>query len=150
MDSGAMYCGVPTTMLAAVSLTSPIDLELFDQAEVEQLHDVALAALRAQHDVGRLDVAMDQADAMGFGQRSTDHRQDPHDSAWRLRAVDRDDALQRRAVEELHRVVEDAVVGSPVVEDGDRVGVGEPRGQLDFALETTQVDLAGRDRPAAA
>ena len=82
------------TVLAPVSLTSPTDLELLDQAEVEQLHDVTLAALRAQHDVGRLDVAMDQADGVGFGQRAADHRQDPHHSAWRLRAVDRDDPLQ--------------------------------------------------------
>ena len=138
-----MYWGVPTTVLAPVSCDFSIDLELFDQAEVEQLHDVTLAPLRAQHDVGRLDVAMDQADGMGFGQRSANHRQDPHHSACRLRAVDRDDPLQGRAVEELHRVVEDAVVGSPVVEDGDGVGVGQTRGQLDFALETTEVDLAG-------
>ena len=127
----------------AVSVDVPIDLELLDQTEVEQLDDVTLAALRAQHDVGGLDVAMDQADGVGLGQRAADHRQDPHHSACRLRAVDRDDPLQGRAVEKLHRVVEDAVVGSSVVEDGDGVGVGEPRGQLDFALEATQVELAG-------
>ena len=139
-----MYWGVPTIDAGAGQLDVSIDLELLDQAEVEQLHDVTLAALRAQHDVGRLDVAMDQADGVGFGQRSADHRQDPHHSACRLRAVDRDDPLQGRAVEQLHRVVEDAVVGSPVVEDGDGVGVGQTRGQLDFALEATQVDLAAR------
>ena len=127
----------------AGQLDFSIDLELFDEAEVEQLDDVTLASLRAQHDVGGLDVAMDQADGVGFGQRAAGHRQDPHHSACRLRAVDRDDPLQGRAVEELHRVVEDAVVGSPVVEDGDGVGVGQARGQLDLALEATKVDLAG-------
>ena len=85
---------------------------------------------------------MDQADGMSLAQRAADHRQDPHHSACWLRAVDGNDPLDGRAVEKLHRVVEDAVVGSPVVEDGDGVGVGETRGQLDFALEPTQVDLA--------
>ena len=105
-----MYCGVPVNVPAPVSLTSRLDRELLDQAEVEQLHHVALAALRAEHDVGRLDVAMDQADGVGLGQRAARHRQDAHHSAGRLRAVDLDDALEGRAVEELHRVVEDAVV----------------------------------------
>jgi hypothetical protein len=37
--------------------------------------------------------------------------------------------LQRGTVQELHRVVEDAVVRSTVVKDGDRVGVRQAGGR---------------------
>jgi hypothetical protein len=99
--------------------------------------------LRAEHDIGGLDVAMDQANGMRFGQRSARHRQDAQHSACGLRPADGDYPLQVRAVEQLHRIVEDAVVGSAVVEDGDGIGVRQARGQLDFPLEATQLKLAG-------
>jgi hypothetical protein len=127
----------------AGELDVSIDLELLHEAEVEQLHDVALAALRAEHDVRRLDVAVDEADRVRFGQRSARHRQDADDARGRLCSADRDDALERRAVEELHRVLEDAVVRSAVVEDRDRVRVREARRQLHLSLEAEEARLAG-------
>ncbi len=80
---------------------------------------------------------------MSLRQRSAGHRQDAHHATRGLRAGGRDDALQVRAVEQLHRVIEDAVVGPPVVEDGDRVGVGQARGELHLALEAMDRLLAG-------
>src|SRR5262252_1827380 len=43
-----------------------LDGELFDEPEIEELHDVILAALLAEHDVGGLDVAVDESDTEGF------------------------------------------------------------------------------------
>jgi hypothetical protein len=74
-------------------------VELFHQPEVEQLHDVMLAALPAEHDVGRLDVPVNEAHRVRLTQRPAQHRQNPHDAAGSLRSVDRHDPLQRRAVE---------------------------------------------------
>ena len=57
-------------------------------------------------------------------------------------AVPIDEALEVEAVEVLHDVVEDAVGRAPVVEDRDRVRVGEAARELHFALEARQVGLA--------
>ena len=59
-------------------------LEILDEAEVEQLDDVVLAAA-AQHDVLRLDVAMDQAALVRFAQRGADLPQDVDHAARRAR-----------------------------------------------------------------
>jgi hypothetical protein len=101
-----------------------------------------LATLRTQHDVGWFDVAMDQADCVSFGECGTRHHEDPDDAALGLRTGNFDDSVEVRAVEELHRVVEDAVVGAPVVENGDRVRVGQARRQLDLAFEACEVAFA--------
>ena len=55
--------------------------------------------------------------------------------------------LQVDAVQELHRVVEDAVRRAPVVEDGDGVRMAELRGELHLALEAGQALLARAVRP---
>ena len=86
---------------------------------------------------------MDQADRVSFGERSAGRSDRIRAHApGGLRSVDSDKPLERRAVEELHRVVEDAVVGAPVVEDGDGVRMGEPCGELHFAGEALQRALA--------
>ena len=110
-------------------------VERLDEAEVEHLHHVGLAAAAVEHDVGRLDVAMDQAQRMGFVQRAADLLQDVNHAALGLRTVALDQRLQVDAVEELHRVVEHAFGRAAVVVDRDGVRVVELAGDLHFALE---------------
>ena len=45
--------------------------ELFDEAEVDDLHDVRRPATFTEHDVAGLDVAMDQIDTVGLGKCSS-------------------------------------------------------------------------------
>ena len=48
--------------------------------------------------------------------------------------------LQGHAGEVLHNVVEDAVVGKPIIEDSHGVVVGERRHRLDSALKASERD----------
>ena len=57
--------------------------ELLDEAEVDHLGDVRHAAALAQDDVRRLDVAVDEADAVGLGQGAEDLYQDVTDAPRR-------------------------------------------------------------------
>ena len=115
-----------------------------DQAEVEQLGDVVDAAALADHDVGRLDVAVDQVHAVGLAQRRADLAQEVDDARRRQRAVALDDLLERQSRQVLHHVVEGAVVGVAVVVDLHRVPVGEPGGGPHLALEAGErVGVAG-------
>ncbi len=72
----------------------------------------------AEHDVGGLDVALNQADPVSFPQSATDHVQDPHHARPQLGSAHGDKSLQRGAVELFHGVVEDVCLSAPVVEDG--------------------------------
>ena len=58
----------------------------FDKTEINYLDDVAQSAAPGEDDVGRLDVAVDETDAMGFGERAADLAQDIDDPALRLGA----------------------------------------------------------------
>jgi hypothetical protein len=73
--SGDMKCGVPTTALACIPAAGPT-LHRLHQPEVEDLDEVAHAAPRSEDDIGRLDVAVDQADAMRLGEGAADLAQD--------------------------------------------------------------------------
>ena len=64
----------------------------------------------------------------------------PH-ARGRLCAVGGHHAFERRAVDELHGVVEDAIGRSTIVEDRDRVGVRQPCRQLHFTLEPQQLGV---------
>jgi hypothetical protein len=54
---------------------------LLDQPEIKQLGDVEDAAPFGRENVGRLDVPMNQADGMGFLERSAHLAQKIHDAA---------------------------------------------------------------------
>jgi hypothetical protein len=65
-----------------------------------------------------------------------------------LRPVPIAELAQREAVEELHRIVEHAVVRMTVIVDGDGVRMREAARQLDFAFEALEphaVGAGGRD-----
>jgi hypothetical protein len=96
---------------------------LLDQAEIEHLDHVALAADLAQHDVLRLDVAMHQAAGMRFPQRGAGLAQDERGARRRHRPVALDQVGQREAFEILHGIPEFAAGPGAVIVDGDGVGV---------------------------
>ena len=77
-----------------------------DQAEVHDLRHVRSPSLLGQHDVGRLDVPVDQPQLVSLG-KSTGHLVENVDYAagWH-RPEKPDDVSQTCSIEELHGVVE--------------------------------------------
>ncbi len=149
IDSGAMYWGVPSTVLAPVNwtsrpssncLTRPKSSSLTTSRSPPWAQSMMLAGLMSRW-IRPMSWASVSAPQTIPRIRST--------RVCRLRTGDRDDFLQVRAVEQLHCVVQDAVVGSTVVEDGDCIGVGQTCGELHFALEAKEVELACANHPAA-
>ena len=140
MASGAMYSGVPViASLAADSTRFPP--KFFTRPKSTHLDDIGLVGSIGEDDVGRLDVAMDQAERVGLGESAADLGEDVDRARGLDGSVLIDEALEVQAVEILHDVIEGAVGRSPVVEDRDRVRVYEAARQLHFALEAHQVGL---------
>ena len=118
--------------------------DLLDQAEIQHLDEVALAAHVAEHDVLRLDVAMYQAAGVRFPQRGTGLAQDVR-GAWRWHgSVALDQVGQRESFEVLHGVPELAAGTGSVVVDGYRVGVVQGAGELHLALEARRPLVGSR------
>ena len=70
-----------------------------------------------QHHVRGLEVPVHQSLLVGFIERAADLAQDEDDAGCRLRTERRDERLQADAVEQLHHVVETAVLrGAEIVE----------------------------------
>ena len=90
-------------------------LSHLDEAEVEHLHEVVLQAHATDVDVGRLDVAAHEPSGMRIGEgmsrlpQQVDHSVSGH---WAELTHQR---VQVAAREQLHHVVEGALVGDPVV-----------------------------------
>ncbi len=76
---------------------------------------------------------------MGLTQCPGHLRENVNNALRGLRSDDRHDFLECGAVEELHRVVKDAVWYVAVVEDRHCVRVGQLRGELHLALELRQI-----------
>ena len=117
-------------------------LEVLDQAEVEQLDDVVLAAA-AEHHVFRLDVAMDQAAQVRFAQCGRDLPQDVDRAARRHAPRVRDQLGQRDAVEILHHVIRLAFARAAEVVDLDGVRMQQLARELHFALEAVDEFVGG-------
>ena len=105
-----------------------VAVEELHQAEVEHLDEVVIVVLPQEHDVGRLQVAVDDPQRMRLSQRAADLLRHVDDALLRERALLLHRLRQRAAVEELHGDEEDAVLGAPVVVEGDGVGVRQPGG----------------------
>ena len=114
------------------------------QPEVEDLHQVADTAPAGEDDVGGFDVAVDQADAMGLGERAADLAQDVDDAALGLGAELAHQLVEVDAAQVFHGEIEQALRGAAVVIDGDGVGMGELAGHLDLVLEAGGVGLVGQ------
>ena len=93
------------------------------EPEINHLSNVGNAAALAEDDVGRLDIAVDQAALVSLHECAAHLREDVNDSGRLLRAVLRDEIVERETIQVLHRIVEDPGRGSAVVEDRDRVRV---------------------------
>ena len=96
-------------------------------------------AVREQHVVG-LDVAVDDAVAVGVGEGVHDLAQELGRLGHRQLALARELGTQRFAGDERHDVVEQVAGGRAGGEQRHDVRVLEPRGELDLALEALDVD----------
>ena len=94
---------------------------------------------RADHDVARLDVAVDQPDGMSFPQCPAHLPQEVDRPVRRERAVPLDELFERQAGQVLHDIVEGAVRCMAVVVDLHGVRMGQCGGGLDLALESPQL-----------
>ena len=95
------------------------------EAEVDDLDEVAARAHRLEDDVLGLEIAVDDAEVVRFGERGEHLPQDVDDAPERERPLLVRDAREVLAAQELHHEVELAVVGLAEVDDGDRVRVVE-------------------------
>ena len=111
------------------------------QAEV---HDLDLAAA-LDVDVRGLQVAVDDVLRVGEGEAVADLLHEPELLLERQGRVAADEVLEVVALQELHRHVDLALVFAEV-EDGDDVGVVEPRGRLGLAVEALPQLFVGADR----
>ncbi len=117
--------------------------QLLDEAKVEKLGHVGFATLGTQNHVRRLDVSVDELDAVGLFQGAGQLDQHLDHASRRLRSIDAHDVLERCSVEQFHGVVEEPIWSPPVVEDGDGVRVREPSRELHLALESGEARLPG-------
>ena len=127
---------VPCCVSRSASLPSS---RFLHQAEVEQLDHIEDAAALAGDDVARLDVAVEQADPVGFLQGTADLAQEMDGPSGRQGTVARDQLVQVLAGQVFHDVVKGAVVGMAVVVNLDGVPVRQRRHRLHLALEAMQV-----------
>jgi hypothetical protein len=114
----------------------PVEAAAPGQAEIED----ADPAVAADHDVGRLEVAMDQADGVGGGEAAAGGLHHLEDLAHRARLRPQPLA-QRRAGDELHGE-EDVVAEHTDVVDRDGVRMRQPRQRLGFAQEPLRGAIA--------
>ena len=131
--SGDRYSGVPK-MTPAWVLACRLRLGDLGDAEVEDLHDVALAVAFDQHDVLRLEVTVDDAGGVRVLERAQ-HLAHDAERARRGHWSGADRVGQRLAGEELHHQEQRALAGAPEVRDGDDVRVSEAARRLGLALE---------------
>ena len=114
------------------------------EAEVDHLDEepvLAVLVLVDDHEVRRLDVAVDETLARRRRQRARDLEPDAQRRLQRQRPDAFDEAFQRLAVDELHRVEEPLRIDAQVVDGGD-VRVAHPRGDPGLADETLAGGLA--------
>ena len=106
-------------------------------SEVKNLHEVKVLAIPTEEDVGGLDVAMDEPGRFGFGQRMAHLSKDVDGAFGRDRAEALDQLVRINSVEQLHHVIERAVLGDAEVEQRHRVGRSELGDDLRFPLESS-------------
>jgi hypothetical protein len=104
-------------------------------AEVAHLDEVFFAAALDEHDVARLEIAVDDPLRVRLVQRVQDLRHDPCHAPQRQRKIVADHLREVAPREQLHRDVQRAVLVFTRVDDLDGVRVVEQRRALRLALE---------------
>lgn len=101
-----------------------------------------MSGARADGGLGRvcrwceqISTTVDEPDPVGFFERTCGALEDVRHTRRRHATARDDHVFERRALDELHRVVEDALRSVAVVEDRDDVRVVQARSALDFVLE---------------
>ena len=110
------------------------DQERLHQAEVEDLDHVVVGLVQ-QHHVRRLEVAVNDAELVRLTQRPADLLGDVENPPPGKGLVVRQHLCQRLPLHVLHGDEVDAVLGLPVVDDGDRVRVAQLRGEAGLEEE---------------
>ena len=100
-------------------------LDHLGEAEVDDLDEVAARAQRLEDDVLGLEIAVDDAEVVRFGERGEHLAQHVDDAPEWERPVLVRDAREVAPAQELHDEVELTVVGLAEVDDADRVRVVE-------------------------
>jgi hypothetical protein len=108
-----------------------IGLEEFGESEVENLR----VAFGGDHDVSRLQVAMNDARAVRFGQTVSQLTRDPQRLTGVHSLAARNQVRERPALDEFHRDEVDAVLRADFV-NGHDVGMLQRRGRFGFLDET--------------
>ena len=121
------------TKCPAVVVPGTSPAQRLHEPEVGQV-GVLLVALAGEQDVAGLDVAVDEAAAVGGVERGGDLADDPDRARGRERALAGDGVQQVGAVDEAHGDVELAV-DLPRLVDGDHVRVIDRGGEHRLALE---------------
>jgi hypothetical protein len=118
-------------------VTSVIVFSSFHETEVHDFCHVGRAApLGHQDDVGRLDIAVNQANAVCLRERRGHLPQNVDDAGGELRAVESHEILEVQTFQVLHCVVKHSVRCPTVIEDRHRIGMGQPTGELYFTFES--------------
>src|SRR5262249_22753851 len=109
-----------------------------DEPEIEDLHEVPVEAVAADVDVRGLDVPVDEAALVGLGERVTGLPEDVDGALRRERAEFAPQRLAVEALEELHHVIEGAVLGRAVVVDVHGMRRAQAGRGARFPLEALQ------------
>ena len=124
-------------------LLAPVEAR---DAEVQHLHVVRIVRSLHEHDVLRLEIAMDDPLYVRLARGVAELQRDMKDARQRHRAADRcNGALERQTVQVLHHDVERAVgelTGEKHVND---VGVRQARRHLGLPMKTRDQHLVGRE-----
>src|SRR6185503_2142235 len=127
--------------VGASELSLALDVARLDQAEIQHLDEVRHVAAAGQENVVGLDVTVDEAALVGFGQRSADLPQNVDDTAFWKAPVLVHERIEAQTVEKLHRVVEQPFRRASEIVERNRIGMRELAGQLHLALETRDGSL---------
>ncbi len=143
--SGAMYCGVPASMPAtvsrvAVSSEAGVVGGLLGESEVEQLDLTGMGAGAGEHDVFRLDVAVEDAFVVRGGEGGGGFGGDAAELGLGDGAGE--PGAEGFALDVLHDEVDFAGVGEDVVDGGD-AGMVERGGALALVEEALAVGFGG-------
>ncbi len=133
---GVSGCADERADLRELDVDFRVGLEELRDAEVEHFDGLFAARGHTDHDVRRLEVAVDDAHVMGFVERTRDLRGEAGGALGRDWPELLDVARQRPAAHVLHDDVEELAGRLAEVEDRDGVGVAQLADDAGFARKS--------------